>query len=54
MLGMVALALGRGPRTDLNDAYHRAVLVALIMGLGLLVTPAVRGALGRGRRDDGH
>jgi hypothetical protein len=30
LLGMVALAAGRGPSTPLNTAYHRTVLVALI------------------------
>lgn len=47
---MVATALGPGPRSELNDAYHRVVLVALLAGLALLATPGVRAALGRGDR----
>lgn len=35
-LGMVALAFGRGPRTALNDAFHRGVVLMLLLGLGLL------------------
>jgi len=42
LLGMVALALGRGPSTDLNAIYHRTILVALLLGLVALLTPRVR------------
>lgn len=35
MLGMVALALGRGPRTASNDLYHR-IMLALI-GAAVLI-----------------
>ena len=46
-LGIVALNAGRGPRTASNDAYHLAILTALVVGLVLLATPPVRAALGR-------
>ncbi len=48
LLGIFALSVGAGPRTDLNDVYHRVVLVALLVGLGLLSTPSARTALGNG------
>ncbi len=35
-LGIFALAVGAGPRTELNDIYHRVILVALVSGLALL------------------
>jgi hypothetical protein len=47
LLGMVALAAGRGPRTETNDLYHQIMLVTLVVGLILLATPAARAALGR-------
>jgi hypothetical protein len=37
MLGMAALAAGRGPHTPLNDAYHRLILAALLGGVALQV-----------------
>jgi hypothetical protein len=36
--GMVAVAAGRGPHTQLNDAYHRVMVVVLGAGLILLLT----------------
>ena len=36
LLGIVALALGRGPRTLSNDIYHRIMLVMLVAGVVLL------------------
>ena len=48
LLGITALALGGGPSTELNTIYHRVMLVALVAGLILLLTPAGRVALGRG------
>lgn len=36
LLGMAALAAGRGPRTQLNDAFHSVILVALVAGLSAL------------------
>ncbi|MBI4287043.1 MAG: hypothetical protein HY671_01285 [Chloroflexi bacterium] len=33
ILGMVSLAVGRGPRTELNDVYHRVMLAVLVMML---------------------
>ena len=35
LLGMAALALGRGPRTATNDLYHRVMLI--LAGASLLV-----------------
>jgi hypothetical protein len=50
LLGMLALAAGRGPRTELNDVYHRVMVVVLLAGLVLLSTPSARAALGRGAK----
>ena len=50
LLGMAALAVGAGPSTELNTVYHRVMLVALVAGLVLLLTPVGRAALGRGDR----
>jgi hypothetical protein len=48
LLGMAALAVGAGPSTELNYVYHRVILVVLVAGLALLLTPLGRAALGRG------
>jgi hypothetical protein len=48
--GMLATAAGRGPHTQLNDTYHRVMVVLLGAGLILLLTPLGRRALGRERR----
>lgn len=48
LLGMVALAVGAGPSTELNTIYHRVVLVSLVAVLALLLTPTGRAALLRG------
>ena len=50
LLGITALALGTGPSTELNTIYHRVMLVALVAGLVVLLTPATRTALRRGER----
>ena len=50
LLGMAALAVGGGPSTELNTIYLRVMLVALVTGLVLLLTPVGRAALGRGDR----
>lgn len=42
LLGMVALAVGAGPSTELNTIYHRVMLVALVAVLTLLLSPAGR------------
>jgi hypothetical protein len=47
--GMVAVAAGRGPHTQLNDTYHRVMVVLLTATLILLVTPVGRKSLGRER-----
>jgi hypothetical protein len=47
-LGIGALSAGRGPRTELNDDYHRLMVVLLGGALVVLVTRAGRAALGRG------
>jgi hypothetical protein len=49
LLGVFALAAGRGPTTDLNTIYHRTMLAILAAALVWLATPAARAALGRGR-----
>jgi hypothetical protein len=50
LLGTAALAVGAGPSTQLNTIYHRVMLVALMAGLILLLTPIGRAALGRSDR----
>jgi asparagine N-glycosylation enzyme membrane subunit Stt3 len=45
--GMVAVAAGRGPHTQLNDTYHVAMVVFLAAGLILLLAPLGRTALRR-------
>jgi hypothetical protein len=47
LLGIVALALGGGPSTDLNTIYHRVMLVALVTVLALLLSPTGRAAFSR-------
>ena len=47
LLGMAALAAGRGPSTELNYAYHLTMLVLLAGGLVILPTRLARRALGR-------
>ena len=36
LLGIVALALGAGPRTDSNDLYHRAMLALIAASVVML------------------
>jgi hypothetical protein len=43
----LALAAGLGPTTTTNTIYHRTILLVLVVGLALLQTSAVKGALGR-------
>ena len=50
LLGMVALAVGAGPSTELNAIYHRVMLVALGAVLALLLSPAGRTARHRAAR----
>jgi hypothetical protein len=47
LLGMAALAMGLGPRTELNDICHRTILIILVIILIYLFTPAGKAALGR-------
>ena len=47
VIGMVALALGAGPRTASNDLYHRIMLVLATASLVILLVPAGRTALKR-------
>jgi hypothetical protein len=47
--GMVAVAAGRGPHTQLNDTYHRVMVALLAATLLLLLTPLGRTSLGRER-----
>jgi hypothetical protein len=50
LLGMFALALGRGTRTELNDVFH--VVVLIVMLLALRLTSRTGSCVGRrpGRR----
>ena len=45
LLGIVAINAARGPHLELNDAYHRIMVVALSVGLAALCLPSVRRAL---------
>jgi hypothetical protein len=47
LLGITALALGAGPSTELNTIYHRAMVVALVAVLALVISPIGRSALRR-------
>jgi DMSO/TMAO reductase YedYZ heme-binding membrane subunit len=47
--GMVAVAAGRGPHTQLNDRYHQVMVVLLAATLLLLLTPLGRRSLGQER-----
>jgi hypothetical protein len=51
--GMVAVAAGRGPHTQLNDTYHRVMVVVLAAGLLLLLTHRGRAALDIHKPDPG-
>jgi hypothetical protein len=48
--GMVAVAADRGPQTQLNDSYHRVMVVVLAATLILLLTPLGRNSLGQERK----
>src|SRR6266516_865734 len=45
-LGIIALALGASTSTEVNTAYHRTILVVLVVVLALLLTPGARAELG--------
>ena len=45
VLGIVALAVGAGPRTASNDLYHRIMLV--LIGVSLVILFSARSALNR-------
>ena len=45
LLGMWAIAAGFGPHSVLNDTYHRVMLVVLLAGLALLLTPSAKAVL---------
>lgn len=45
VLGMVALAMGAGPRTASNDLYHRIMLI--LIGASLVILFAAKSALQR-------
>lgn len=47
VIGMVALAVGAGPRTASNDLYHRIMLALATAALVILLLPAGRTALRR-------
>jgi len=44
LLGMGALALGRGTRTELNDVFHVAALIAMLLASELSSRPGACGA----------
>lgn len=46
-LGIVAIALGGGPRSQLNDIYHQVMIGTLTAGFLALSTADVKGAMGR-------
>ena len=50
LLGMLALALGRGPRTELNDVFHVAVLIVMLLAVRLTWTMGPGGGCRAGRR----
>jgi hypothetical protein len=45
LFGMVALALGAGPRTASNDFYHEIMLALAAASIGILALPSVRKTL---------
>ncbi|MGH8929867.1 MAG: hypothetical protein ACRDZO_04315 [Egibacteraceae bacterium] len=47
LLGIAAIAAGRGPSTVLNDTYHRVMVILLVATAALLATPRGRAVLGR-------
>lgn len=50
LLGMLALALGRGTRTELNDVFHVVVLIVMLLALRLTWRTGPGGACRPGRR----
>lgn len=50
LLGIWTIAMGFGPHSALNDAFHRVMVVVLAAALIGLATPGARAALGQGRR----
>jgi hypothetical protein len=51
--GMIAIAAGRGPHTQLNDTFHRVIAIVLAAGLILLLTRPGRAALDLGEHASG-
>jgi hypothetical protein len=49
LLGVLAMAVGPGPRTEANTIYHYVMLGVIIVVLLLLLTPLGRAALGKSR-----
>ncbi len=54
LLGITSLALGFGPRTELNTVYHWTILSVLILVLTWLLTSSGKAALSRGNRAAGR
>jgi hypothetical protein len=52
--GMVAIAAGRGPHTELNDTFHRVMVVLLAAGLIFLLTAWGRQSLRPARGKDDY
>ncbi|MFL5629151.1 MAG: hypothetical protein ACJ788_26520 [Ktedonobacteraceae bacterium] len=47
LLGITALGLGAGPRTEANTIYHSIILMVLVIDLAGLSTRSAQSALGR-------
>ena len=47
IVGLSTIAIGVGPRTGPDIAYHISVLVLLVLTVGLLMMPGARRAFGR-------
>ncbi|MGH8908412.1 MAG: hypothetical protein ACRD0K_18365 [Egibacteraceae bacterium] len=54
LLGISAIAAGRGPHTVLNDTYHAVMVVLLVTGMAALSTRAARAALGAAGSSHGY
>jgi hypothetical protein len=50
LLGMLALALGRGPRSELNDVFHVVVLIVMLLAARLTWTTGPGRGCRAGRR----
>jgi hypothetical protein len=51
LVGLGAVSSGTSPYRALNVAYHGAMLVAIVAGIVLLLTPGVRTSMRQGKHD---